>query len=385
MHRLWSILQSLKYHRRVLLNLIAVVLLCIAISQLASRLLPQLLTGTFIDYAVYEQASYQFIRGNSPYFLSSEGLPFFYPPAAVVFLSFFVLLAGTNSLWLFTILSLASFFVSIWLVLTSLAYTRKEHWLAQYFIQYPFATWCITTAFVLQTFPAKLTLANGQINSFVLLCVALGFYYLARERNLVAILFWSLASVLKVYPAILIFSCVLHKRWREAVLFVIISAGTNLLFPHFFLTYLQTVVSSQLRRDLTYITTAADQSLTALLLRAHLPIGSVSVFILIAAGIYLFMLYERRKNTTQLETAAVLLPLIFILGHPVWSHQLVLLFPYFLFELSAPALFITWALLALPIPVSEAQDTRTLLHASVFPVFFSLLLYSRIHLRFRST
>lgn len=356
--------------------LISWIVLFISILQIAHNLLPQLRTGEFIDYQVYQNASYAFIRGQNPYTESPDGLPFLYPAGSLLFFSLFILTAGTQSIWIFTILSFVAFLASTWILLRIIKDNPKlsdDNFFYSVTKNYFLETWLIVTAFLLQTFPVKFTLSSGQVNHFVLYLLVLGLYFSAKKQHQAGALFLGVSAALKVYPVLLFIPYILKKKWYEAFIVVgclVLSIG---VLPVHAVKYFTTVLSPKLNIDTSVVTTAADQSLTALLLRTGASPIAVSSVVIVSILIFLLLSIRITKNTTLLQLQTVLLPLIMVGAHPVWSHQLVLIYPFFLFWLSLPEKIVFWVVLALPLPASESSETFLYLRASLLPV---LLLFT---------
>lgn len=362
------------------IRLAALAVFQLSLVQVLSRLIPQLLDGQFIDYQVYQVASYRFLLGDAVYEQSSVGLPFLYPPPAVLFLSVFVLLAGTDSIWLFTAGSLGALLYSVWLLLqiaqTKLSCSYPLY--RQLILADRWSSWLFASAFALQTFPVKLTLANGQINHFVLLLICLSLYSTAKKRNLVAHLSLAAAVLLKVYPVVLLIPLVLQKKWRALLEISGMVFAPLLVFAPYTLSFLQQVVLPKLHLQSDRLPTAADQSLTAVLQRLQLH-PTVTTLVVGAVFCYCIWLLWKQRSQSVLCLQLLSLPLIIVIASPVWSHQLVLLYPW-LVLLSPAGLGLLWILLAVPLPVSEVRSALLYLKASLAPMSM-LLLYKRALLR----
>jgi len=81
-------------------------------------------------------------------------------------------------------------------------------------------------------FPTKFTLGMGQINNFVLLAVILFIYFYVKDEYVYSGLFISLASILKVWPLLLLLIPFLERNRKTLLSFFVFSFSLLILsFP----------------------------------------------------------------------------------------------------------------------------------------------------------
>ena len=359
-----------------------------SVAQVANNIIPQLLQGSFIDFEVYEAAAYRFLFNETVYSPSAIGMAYGYPPASLFFVSIFPLAAGQYAVWLFTAASLTAFMWSCWIMVTvvtkQLSCTMTER----------LSYWLLLSGCLLQTFPVKYTLSSGQINHFVLLVLVLAIRATLTGKNTRSAIFYGVGAVLKLYPFVGILNFLLRKDWRGAAVLTGILVLGVLVLPQHFTAYFTEVLLKQFATHTVQAPVAVDQSLGAAVVRFGLGSVAVQAITWLTALVYVLYLlsshlFTRKRKSSVPVVETLVLPLIFILGHSVWSHQLVLLYPFFVLGVSKNwQRGLLWLALVPPLPAIASYDAALLFRASIFPLVLFLILLTNtveqlsVHARF---
>ncbi|MEZ5210105.1 glycosyltransferase 87 family protein [Gordonia sp. PP30] len=176
-----------------------------------------------IDLAVYRIGARAWLDGQALYgrAFPVQGiyLPFTYPPLAAVVLAPLAMLADGGARALMFVISLASLFGTLWLVLT-----RIRPGLA------PTTALTLTllaTAGALQLEPVSETFGFGQLNLLLM--------FLVTADILVAKPWWprgmliGIAAAVKLTPAAFLLYFLVSKRWRDAAVTVVSAAAATAL------------------------------------------------------------------------------------------------------------------------------------------------------------
>jgi hypothetical protein len=153
------------------------------------------------DFSVYYFAARAVFDGVDPY-SATGGRPFVYPPGFAVLVSPLGALPFSVAAVLWTALSFAAVFTSLWLCLDLLGLRGPAAWTAG------------GLALVCSGRMLDSELGNGQANHWVLLGLAACAWLLARGRPALAGAALSLAIVAKVTPLLLAVYLVGRREWR---------------------------------------------------------------------------------------------------------------------------------------------------------------------------
>lgn len=180
------------------------------------------------DFTVYYLAARLTREGESPYTVprnawdrtaADEGMtdyqwPYRYPPLTAVLVRPLVPLGYTASLIVWEGAAAAALIAGTLLVAAALGGRRRT----------PRALFLL-----LLCGPAYVMLYVGQVNALLYLFVALAFWALVRESDLLAAAGLALGTALKVTPAALVAYLFWQRRWRQAALAVAMLAGAAVL------------------------------------------------------------------------------------------------------------------------------------------------------------
>ncbi len=275
-----------------------------------------LLLNFYPDFSQY----YYGVKSLNPYL---HGI--IYPPLAMVIFSSLTLLPFVVSEKLWTVLSLISLFLSVYLIF-------------KIYKQPLFSTFgCIILGLVCFSFPVKFTLGMGQINNFILLIFVAGIYFLKQKKNFI----WSapllaLSVSLKLFPAFIPFYFLLTKKWRflsvfilsllvfGLLAFVLVGPKINLYFYQNFLSTLLTGWKTAYYNQA--LTGFLGRSLPAGIFREALKDALSLIFILIS---FLVIFKNRKSEKLQNMHLGLLISLNLIVNNFSWQHHFVfMLFPF---------------------------------------------------------
>jgi len=152
-------------------------------------------------------------KGMDPYSLDSlQSLfsdrvwPYLYPPPSLLLFAPLSMLTYEESRIMFFLLNHLLIVVLCWSI---------PHYLLGINPKTRFNVWAVSVAYILAFTPLHETLAVGNVNILLLVCI-LAFWVLARRNNSAAAgLFLALAIVLKTYPVLIIPLLVIIRRMRE--------------------------------------------------------------------------------------------------------------------------------------------------------------------------
>lgn len=184
------------------------IIFILSFSQILNNVFRTLQKTDLVDYSVYSGAVSKFLAGKNPYQFFyghyPNKIPFNYPPSTLLLLLPLNWLPDKIGQILFTLLSLISFWLTLYLILKMVK------------IRISLPHFLILLSFFNQTFPVKFTLILGQINLIVLGTYFLGIYYYQisnfqfpiskKNKNsnlklwILSLLLLSIASSLKPFP-----------------------------------------------------------------------------------------------------------------------------------------------------------------------------------------
>lgn len=175
------------------------------------------------DFIYYYSAVRALIVGNDPY---STG--YIYPPIVLLIIYPFQLFILPIARLIWTFFSLFSLCVALILLLK----IYKEKLFSN--------TALIIYSLVFLFFPVRYTLGMGQINMYVLLVLSFALYFINKQKNGLAGIFFGLAISIKYIPFFIIPYLILRKQWRT-LQFLILTVIFLFLTGFIFLDYNITV------------------------------------------------------------------------------------------------------------------------------------------------
>jgi hypothetical protein len=333
-------------------------LLIAPLVALALRTLLHVYSSTLLDFSMYLTATNYFISGHNPYLASA---PQVYPPAFLFIMVPFAALPVEIARALWTTLSLVSFFLALHLLLKNVSLKTKV----------------FLGLLVLQLFPVKYALAQGQINFFVFLGFVLLYRFFTQKKDFLAGLTLALITIMKLNPVLLVIYFLVLKKFRLVAYFLALFALLNLIVDlpsahNLTLSFFQGTLFRSTNPPLYYY----NQSLPALLFRLNL--SSLSNYV----GLLVLFLstYSFFKNPSQIKKYFALFILTILLISPItWQHYLFWSLPAFFYLLQdsqKPRLLLTILTIVLininiknPVPYDQVQLVYS--HAT----FGLLLLY----------
>jgi hypothetical protein len=160
-------------------------------------------------YIYYDALTIKAQTHQDPYAPYQIGESFLYHPFALIFLSLFSWLGPTQALFFWTALSIATWIMAI-LILLNLTDQNEDRPkpLQQGYL--PGVMWLLFLTFA----PFWETLYMGQINSLVVLLLALTFYYSENKHPVLAGVCLSLAIVFKTSPIIILLYFLVIRQFR---------------------------------------------------------------------------------------------------------------------------------------------------------------------------
>lgn len=300
------------------------------------------------DFSVFYQSVLHLHQGGNPYTNNQLFTQINYPPVTLLLLtpiSFFDFELA-QKLWL--LFSVGSLALSLLL-------------LSNVFRVSSFITILIFTASVV-SFPFKFTLGMGQINIIILLCISLFFYSVTHGKKVQGGFFLALASLLKIFPAIIILSQLKKKDTKlvlSFLIFTLLYICLSLLFFGYEIHayYIQKILLSLFSEPVGGV--YYNQSITGFLSRLHIPMILLTPIRLLLLGITVVSLLKRKDNF--LYISILLITTVFLLNSFTWQHHLILLvLPYYFLlsyknasSLKIIMLCITYILLAINIKNPE--------------------------------
>jgi len=278
----------------------------------------------------------QDIRTNSNPYLdnshTSTWPPLFYPPSAFIFLTPLAFFSSQQSIAVWTMGSLFSLLLSIFL-LTRLLY-KKFSWIF----------FCLLACLAFLSFPFKFTLGMGQINLYVFLFSLLAFWLFVRHHPIWSGTFLGVAIALKLFPVIFFLFFLRKKAFLPCVVatFVFFLSHVPMILEYGNQMVIQYYLHHLPLFSLTSTGNAAyyNQSLNSLLIRMHIGSPFLTLIQVVASlliwGISFFSMKTQMKDLTNKQLVrewSLLSAALLITMGVVWQH-------YFVFELPAFALLL---------------------------------------------
>lgn len=157
------------------------------------------------DFSVYYNAAKAFLNNVDVY------PHYLYPPLSIIFIIPFAYLHFDQAFLLMCLLNLLALFAISFLILKILYH---------YNISLSFWEKSLLPFAIFAFFPVTNSFYGGQINIIILLLVTLFYYFFIKNRNLYANLSLSLATIIKVWPLILIIFYLLKGKKKFAATFL---------------------------------------------------------------------------------------------------------------------------------------------------------------------
>lgn len=308
------------------------------------------------DFSVYMNGVEHSLTGN-PY--TQKFFDYYnYPPPATLFFYPLILLNINTAEIIFTLISILSLFITIFLLFKVTNQKSKFYVL-------------LATSYLLLRFsPTRLTLTLGQVNLIVLLLILLAFYW---RRSWLGGISLGLAFILKFTPAFLLLFFILKKQWRVVLGFLytvtllhflaILIFGWDLTLYYYAQVLPRLLSQTSLHTaQLTYM----NQSLTALL-------GRLGVFdtahTLLKLVIVLPLIWFTARKPLNFSTYSLFLMLMTVfIPTFTWQHHYVFLIPV-IFLLGIRNLIlgiITYLLLNLTIGPDFPAYANPFIHSHLF-------------------
>ena len=229
------------------------------------------------DFIVYYNAAKAFLNNVDVY------PEYKYLPLSIIFVIPFAYLNFDQAFLLMCLLNLLSLFVISFLIVRILYH---------YNISLTFWEKSLLPFAIFVFFPVTKSFYGGQINIIILLLVTLFYYFLIKNRNLSANLSLLLATVIKVWPLILIIFCLFQRKKKFATTFLsMLSLSfiiSILLFgTHSHIRFIETLMEFQ-RGSTTYL----NISLSSMFLRffEFFDIPHKDIFIVIFTIFKIFLI-----------------------------------------------------------------------------------------------
>lgn len=268
--------------------------------------------GELQDLAIIYSSVHLLLSGINPYSSSVLPIQVNYPPQLLIILSPLTLLSLSvvGKLWI--IGSVLALLISFYLL---------------YKVKPVPKMLCIgmATASVL-SFPFKYTLGMGQVNIFVLMCIA-GMIYAGYGKKRGYELFYTAGLFLKIFPSLLILIPLVRKKYKQVILSIAVVTVISVLsiiiaswetHSYYLSHVLFPLVFSHGTGDYYY-----NQSLLSFFMRADIPLNLYFLLRFIALGGVAYLLII--KKSSVFADASLLITTILLFSGLTWQHYLILL------------------------------------------------------------
>lgn len=274
----------------------------------------------FYDLPAYTGSARAVLSGRSPtaqeYANKIHTVNFVYPPVAALLFVPLLIIPEQVLPAVFTSLSLLAFVSALWL--TFLLSPGSES----------VPTWnkLLLIALLVQTFPLKLTVMLGQVNTIVLFFMVLGLYLFKKKHPIWSAVALSGAITLKLWPLVFLLLGALAKQWRWVLsCLVVLIVSSSILMAESSKYFFQTL-PTMLTGEPAYLD-AFNQSLSALFHRVGLT-QVASVLSLMVGLVLMALLYRKTRHLPLWYQSIALLPILVLLPANGWQHHLVLMYPF---------------------------------------------------------
>ncbi len=272
-----------------------------------------------LDVGIYREAARELLDGHDVYLekFGPVGLPFTYPPfALVIFIPFALLPIGVTIPLMFALSSVALLLIVKWCV----EYVRPG---------LPVNWWAVIalaagSSTILE--PVRTSLGLGQINLLLLLVIML---FDMRQVGRLAGIGAGIASAVKITPAILVVAQAVRGKWRAmwcgVAAFVVCTLVAAVIAPVASKEYfLHLLWDSARPGNLDYL---GNQSLRAVWER-HFPGQSAVLWVLTGVAALVFGFIAVRRSRADAWVALTAAAVTGLLLSPVsWSHHWVWVLP----------------------------------------------------------
>ncbi|MCL5439018.1 MAG: DUF2029 domain-containing protein, partial [Patescibacteria group bacterium] len=189
------------------------------------------------------------------------------------------------------------------------------------------------------SFPFKFTLGMGQINFFILLLLAYFLYLFKKGKLGWAGIFLSLATLIKIFPAIFLFIPIFLRKWKTIIWFLIILFSILIFIKGELVIYYFRGIFIPLFIN-PYGGVYYNQSITGFMSRINAPDFLIIIFRMI---IFIYSIYFIFKNKNNLLLSfSVLLVSVLMINNFTWQHHLIfLLIPYYFLVSGRQSTFIS--------------------------------------------
>lgn len=327
----------------------------------------RLFTTTASDFQVLWLASRDLLTSDNPYLNTQIFTGVGYPPNTLLFYLPLTYLNFFTAQNIFTVLSVCSIFVSIYLILKILK------------IKYSAVLFIMITLLTFISFPTKFTLGMGQ-NNFIALAMILASFYYCKERKMLfaGILLGLVISLKTIFIYFLLFYFI-KKQWKVigyslitillTTLIVYLIRGNFDLYPYYITNVLPPLFRFEDRE--IYM----NQGISGFISRIFVNIDTRKLLTLFTSVI--FVLYNTfvifKKKNVDLVFSLTIITLL-IIDSLAWQHHFVwLLFPFIVLFKHSKKIFINLLIFATYILVSSNLPNSSLLQNNVF--IGTLILY----------
>lgn len=281
--------------------------------------------NNYPDFNVTYYSSKFALSGINPY-IGGKGLfvSQVYPPIFMLLLSPVWILPFFVSAVIWTLFSIFSIFVSVYLIFKT---NSKNIFSSLGFF---------VLGLIFLSFPLKFTLGMGQVNNFIFLIVVLAILFLNKNRRLVSGLILSLSLAIKFFPIFFPLYFLVMKKWKiltsvilgfiflYLIAFIFIDPKINLYFyKDVFLTLLGGYKTDYYNQSLAgFIGRSFNQQLTREVTKYLLSIFFVAISF--------FAIWKTRKiKYIQNMHLGLLITLNLLVNNFSWQHHFVfMIFPF---------------------------------------------------------
>lgn len=327
----------------------------------------RLFTTIASDFQVLWLASKDLLNSNNPYLNTQIFTGVGYPPNSLLFylpLTFSIFFTAQN---IFTVLSVCSIFVSIYLILKILK------------IKYNTVLFVTITLLTFISFPTKFTLGMGQNNLLALVMVLVSFYYYKKKKMFFAGIFLGLVISLKTIFIYFLLFYFIKKQWKVltysvlilffSILLIYLIRGNLDLYKFYIFEVLPPLFRFENRE--IYMNQGLSGFVSRLFENIYtrkLLTSAISIILILCN---LFVIFK--KKNVDLVFSLTIITLL-IIDSLAWQHHFVwLLFPFIVLLKHSKKIFINLLISAAYILVSLNLPESNLFQNNVF--IGTLILY----------
>jgi hypothetical protein len=152
------------------------------------------------DFKQDYYAARQFQAGESIY--SSQKVDNNHPPFVALLFIPWTVLPYRQAILLWTVGSIGLFFLSGWIVLSELRIKLRIEWIL------------LLCGFLLCWYQFHANIALGQLSILISCCIIAGWAFLRRKHDIPAGILLGFATLIKLFPGLMIVYLIIFKRWR---------------------------------------------------------------------------------------------------------------------------------------------------------------------------